>query len=87
MEQALSVHLSAAHPEIQHEIASDEEVLEFIQIHKIFGKGLGWIDCHLLASAALSDCKLWTLDKALKKASHTILDDKMDSFSKNVIKK
>ena len=31
------------------------------------GKGLGYIDIHLLASALMSDIKLWTLDKNLEK--------------------
>ncbi|MDX2251664.1 MAG: VapC toxin family PIN domain ribonuclease, partial [Nitrospira sp.] len=27
-----------------------EELLRFIETHKLFGQGLGWIDVHLLAS-------------------------------------
>jgi hypothetical protein len=33
------------------------------------GKGLGYIDMHLLASAILSKIPLWTLDKKLKQVS------------------
>ena len=29
------------------------------------GKGLGYVDMHLLASSILSDCQLWTKDKRL----------------------
>lgn len=33
------------------------------------GKGLGYIDIHLLASALLTHIPLWTLDKRLKDVS------------------
>jgi predicted nucleic acid-binding protein len=46
-------------------VASSAEVLELIERRKLWGRGLGWIDQHLLASALLSDCVLWTLDKKL----------------------
>jgi len=29
------------------------------------GRGLGWVEAHLLASALLSRTSLWTLDKRL----------------------
>jgi hypothetical protein len=46
-----------------------DEVLLFIKKNKLTGKGLGFIDVHLLASAVLSEVPLWTLDKKLKKAA------------------
>ena len=46
--------------------AKHEEVLYFIEQHQLMGKGLGYIDMHLLASAKLSGLSLWTLDKNLK---------------------
>jgi predicted nucleic acid-binding protein len=46
-----------------------EEVLTFIESHNIMGKGLGYIDVHLLASAVLSRLSLWTLDKNLEQAA------------------
>jgi predicted nucleic acid-binding protein len=46
-------------------VASDGEVLRFVEDRRLWGKGLGWVDVHLLASAALSGCELWTLDKRL----------------------
>ncbi len=49
--------------------ATDAEVLHFIESRHLFGKGLGWIDMHLLASALLSDCRLWTLDARLHAAA------------------
>lgn len=45
--------------------ATDSEVLHLIENRKLWGRGLGWIDVHLLASALLLHCKFWTLDKRL----------------------
>lgn len=45
--------------------ASFDETLDFLDTRKLYGKGLGWIDVSLLASARLTSCTLWTLDKAL----------------------
>jgi predicted nucleic acid-binding protein len=45
--------------------AAHEEVLQFIETHNLMGKGLGYIDIHLLASARLSLVPLWTLDQKL----------------------
>jgi predicted nucleic acid-binding protein len=48
---------------------SDEEVLYFIEQHRLMGKGIGFVDAHLLASAALMPAALlWTRDKRL----HTV---------------
>ena len=46
--------------------ASDEEALHFIENNSLFGKGVGYIDAHLLAAVRLSpDALLWTRDKRL----------------------
>ena len=50
-------------------LAEHEEVMRFIENYRLMGKGLGYIDTHLLASAILSRVPLWTLDKRLKQAS------------------
>lgn len=46
--------------------ATDEEVLRLIEDRKLWGDGIGWIDWHLIASALLSTCRLWTLDLRLR---------------------
>ena len=46
-------------------VAAHDEAFQFIDGHKLWGRGLGWIDMHLLASAYLSGCSFWTLDKRL----------------------
>ena len=45
--------------------AGHEEVMQFIENYRLMGKGLGYIDLHLLASARLTKVRLWTLDKKL----------------------
>jgi predicted nucleic acid-binding protein len=46
----------------QSRLATHVEVLRLIEDRRLWRRGLGWIDVHLLASALLSNCRLWTLD-------------------------
>ena len=46
-------------------IADHEEVLNLLNRKRLHGRGVGWIDLHLLASAVLSEASLWTLDRRL----------------------
>jgi predicted nucleic acid-binding protein len=50
-------------------LASNAEVLQLIEDRRLWGRGLGWIDAHLLASSLLSSCRFWTLDAGLAKAA------------------
>lgn len=50
-------------PEALH--VNHKEILLFIDTNKLMGKGLGYIDVHLLASTKLTDLYLWTFDKQL----------------------
>jgi len=45
--------------------ATDGETLLYIENHHLMGRGIGYIDVHLLASATLSATWLWTRDKRL----------------------
>jgi len=48
-------------------LAQDEEVLFFIERHALMGRGIGYVDAHLLAAVALQPgARLWTRDKRLK---------------------
>jgi predicted nucleic acid-binding protein len=49
--------------------AEHSEVLPFIEHNRLMGKGLGYIDVHLLASAVLTGVPLWTLDRKLQQSS------------------
>jgi predicted nucleic acid-binding protein len=53
-------------------LAEDEEVLKFIENNQLMGKGLGYIDVHLIASAVLTNVLLWTLDKTLDKITEKV---------------
>jgi predicted nucleic acid-binding protein len=47
-------------------VATDGETLQFIEHHRLMGRGIGWIDVHLLASVMITDgASLWTRDKRL----------------------
>jgi hypothetical protein len=50
-------------------VAEHGEVMRFIEGNRLRGKGLGFIDLHLLASAVLSGIQLWTIDKRLHQVS------------------
>ena len=46
-------------------VASDAEVPLLIERERLMGRGIGYIDVNLLASARLSHCRLWTQDRRL----------------------
>ena len=47
--------------------ASHGELLEFIDREVLFGRGIGYVDAHLLAAARLTaGTKLWTHDRRLQ---------------------
>jgi hypothetical protein len=46
-------------------VAQHDEVLQFVEQENLHGRGIGWIDVHLLASARLEHLSLWTIDKSL----------------------
>ena len=52
--------------------AEHEEVMQFIEDHRLMGKGLGYVDMHLLASALLTRVSLWTLDRRLREVSSAL---------------
>lgn len=47
-------------------VASDAEVLELINLHKLYAKGIGWVDAHLITSSIIDSCELYTYDKKLQ---------------------
>jgi len=46
-------------------LAEHNEVMELIDSRSLMGKGPGYIDVHLLASAMLTRISFWTLDRKL----------------------
>lgn len=53
-------------------LAAHEEVMALVRSHNLFGRGIGWVDAHLLTSARLSGALLVTLDKPLSRAARTV---------------
>lgn len=41
------------------------EVVEFVAARQLHGRDVGWIDVHLLASAVVERCTLWSADASL----------------------
>lgn len=47
--------------------ATHDEALHFLHAEKLFGRGIGYVDLHLLASTRLTPgAALWTKDKRLR---------------------
>ena len=54
-------------------VAAHDEVFQFIERHKLFGRGIGYIDANLLASVRLTpDAMLWTRDRRLYEAARML---------------
>jgi predicted nucleic acid-binding protein len=49
----------------QAPVVSHAEVVAFVRDRKLNGRGIGWVDAHLLASALVGHLKLWTADSPL----------------------
>ena len=52
--------------------AEHDEVLSFIENNRLMGKGLGYVDVHLITSAVLTGVPVWTLDKKLAQAADSL---------------
>jgi predicted nucleic acid-binding protein len=46
-------------------LVSDNDALYLLDSHRLMGRGIGYVDLHLLASVAVSDEALWTRDKRI----------------------
>ena len=54
-------------------VADANEALDFIEQRGLHGKGIGYIDVHLLAATALTQgARLWTRDKRLLRAAQAL---------------
>jgi len=54
-------------------VAEFDEVLSFVEHHRLWGKGIGCVDLHLLAAVALTQgTTLWTRDKRLRAAAQAL---------------
>lgn len=53
-------------------LVTHDEVLELIERRRLMGRGMGWIDAHLLAASLVEDVSLWTLDRPLAAVARQI---------------
>ncbi len=54
-------------------VAEADEALGFIELRRLHGQGIGYVDVHLLASTALNaGSALWTRDKRLNEAAEAL---------------
>jgi predicted nucleic acid-binding protein len=53
-------------------ISDHDDVLALVRARRLNGKGLGWVDAHLLASALLEGVRLWSADDALADAARAV---------------
>lgn len=56
----------------QAPIVPHRDVVEFVRGRRLHGRGIGWIDAHLLASALVGRLRLWTTDPALATAAREL---------------
>jgi predicted nucleic acid-binding protein len=58
--------LLAAYGEmLQASTVPHSEVVAFVRNRALYGRGVGWIDVHLLASAIVGKLRFWTADSRL----------------------
>lgn len=54
-------------------LAQLDEVMQLIEARSLYGKGIGLVDAHLIASTYLTpSTQLWTRDKHLRSLAHTL---------------
>jgi predicted nucleic acid-binding protein len=50
----------------QAPVVRHTEVVELVRARELAGRGIGWIDAHLLAAALVGGVALWTVDARLQ---------------------
>jgi predicted nucleic acid-binding protein len=53
-------------------VAEPRELLDFVERYELMGRGIGWVDLQLLASARLAGGSLWTRDRRLAGAAEIV---------------
>jgi predicted nucleic acid-binding protein len=53
-------------------IADHAAVIDLVETRKLMGRGIGWVDAHLLASALADQYDLWTLDRSLARVAEDL---------------
>ncbi|HEY6454711.1 MAG TPA: PIN domain-containing protein [Steroidobacteraceae bacterium] len=53
-------------------VAEHDEVMNFIRVRRLHGRGIGYVDVHLLAAATIAGYRLWTVDKRLNSVASSL---------------
>lgn len=56
----------------QVDVVEQRKVMAFIERHRLFQRGIGWVDAQILVSAASWPCRIWTRDKRLADAAQDL---------------
>ncbi|MDX9959200.1 MAG: type II toxin-antitoxin system VapC family toxin [Spirochaetia bacterium] len=56
----------------QVDVTEQRKVLAFIERHRLYQRGLGWVDTQILVSAASWPCRIWTRDRRLAEAAQDL---------------
>jgi len=54
-------------------LVTDAEVHQLVETRELSGRGVGWVDTHLLASALAAGVELWTLDRRLARVAAALV--------------
>ena len=56
-------HLIDAYSQMHQAVSvPHEEVVQFVRMRRLNGRGVGWVDVHILASAVVGGFQVWTAD-------------------------
>ena len=53
----------------QAPVLRDAEVLRLVEVRRLSGSGIGWVDAQLLGSALIATARLWTFDRRLRRVA------------------
>jgi predicted nucleic acid-binding protein len=56
-------------------VVAHEDALAFVERRELAGRGIGWVDVHLAASALVGRLTLWTLDRRLADVARAVRID------------
>ncbi|HOS40741.1 MAG TPA: PIN domain-containing protein [Spirochaetota bacterium] len=64
----------------QAPIVNEREIVQLIERMSLYGRGIGFVDANLIASAITCGCRIWTYDKKLHSIAleNDIADNKLD---------
>ena len=59
----------------QAHAADDDEVVQLVRGRRLFGRGVGWVDMHLIAAALVGGLRIWTADPRFAAVSQELQVD------------